>query len=101
MQVSAISHTLSNAAAIPLFDSLRRTSSCHSAHANPHHRPFKIESPLIDAAFAAFENYAAIMNTQHQAMIAGVAAYALTPHGAAKALCAPDLAPFYALNLLA
>lgn len=96
MQISALNRTTGNAAALALFDLL---SPAHKLGKSK--RPFHVESKGLDAAFAAFESYVALQNIQHQALIAGVAAYALTPKGAAKALSPADLAPFYALNVLA
>jgi hypothetical protein len=96
MQISALNRATGNAATLALFDLLSPTSRCHKSR-----RPFHVESQGLDAAFRAFETYIALRDIQHQSLIAGVAAYALTPKGCAKALSPADLAPFYALNLLA
>ncbi len=58
-------------------------------------------SPLVDAAFQAFEGYLATAQAQHAAQIIG-AAYALNAQGTgAQLLSRSQMAPLLALNILA
>jgi ABC-type xylose transport system substrate-binding protein len=62
----------------------------------------QVASPLIDAAFKAFDTYLEIVEAQHTAQIAGAAIYALNPQGmGAVPVTRQDIAPFLALNILA
>ncbi|HVX85368.1 MAG TPA: hypothetical protein VH253_11350 [Phycisphaerae bacterium] len=105
MQISAIGHVMDNALALALFE-LLTAGATGTASANPSvaatcRQPSHIASKGVNAAFEAFENYVAIMDTQHQAMINGLATYALQPKGGALPVSAQEIAPFLALNVLA
>jgi len=78
------------------------------------HNHTNIASPLVDAAFKAFESYADSMDAQHSALIAGVGAqlsmsvstqvagYALNAQrNGANLITTSQMAPFLALNIMA
>jgi hypothetical protein len=59
-------------------------------------------SPLVAAVAAAFEQYLKTAEIGMAAQIAGVAVYALNPHGTgAQGITAEQMAPFLALNVMA
>jgi hypothetical protein len=105
MQVSAIGHIMDNVLALALFDLLTAgthgAACANSSVATTSMHPSHIASQSVNAAFEAFENYVAIMDTQHQAMIDTTALYALQPKGVALPISTQQIAPFLALNVLA
>lgn len=62
-----------------------------------------VASPLVDAAFKAFEGYVETMEVQHAAQIMGASAalYTLNPGGSSVSLITKSqMAPLLALNIM-
>jgi len=101
MQVNAI---LDPQIGFTLFDSYLNAVRAHRKGHHDHGTSGGISSPLVNAAFQAFNNYAATMEAGFQAQIAGLSAqltgYAPNPQ-ATGALTTKDIAPFLALNIMA
>ena len=88
-----------------IFDAWLRAveSSHHSRHSRACRRSEEVESPLIDAAFQAFNAYAKTVEAANAAQIAALApqviGYTQTPNGGVATT--QMLAPFYALSVMA
>jgi hypothetical protein len=93
MNIEGIQSAMVGMALFDLWDSMvRKSTECRRAEG----------SPMVAAAAAAFEQYVNTVETQMGAQILGLSTYALRPDGqGANLMNAAEMAPFYALNMMA
>ena len=97
-----------------LFDAWLKAVEGHRHHGK-HGKKGGVESPLVDAAFKAFDRYVQTVETEHAAMASSISSQlagteiATASGGSAGTYCqsgngvatTKDIAPFLALNLMA